>query len=100
MAALNFSAFGKPISASDPCGPDLDLEGDDAFMNCLAQADAVLPTQFFVQVGDANGKPRTFIFDRVDSGKGAEYDFPGQLKTVSRLLDRTGMFGCCRSPAV
>ncbi|MCK2056122.1 type VI secretion system ImpA family N-terminal domain-containing protein [Methylobacterium sp. 37f] len=89
MAALNFSAFGKPISASDPCGPDLDLEGDVAFMNCLAQADAVLPTQFFVQVGDANGKPRSVIFDRVDSGKGTEYDFPGQLKTVSRLLDRT-----------
>lgn len=89
MAALDFSVFAKPLSASDPCGPDLDLEADDDFMNCLAQADAALPTQFFVQHDSANGGRRTVTFDRVDAEERMDRDFSGQLRTICMLLGRT-----------
>ncbi len=76
MAALNFSAFAKPISASDPCGPDLDLEGDDDFMNCLAQADAALPTQYYVQVEGVMGRPA-----------------PSPMTASTPISERTGLPG-------
>lgn len=36
-----------PISEEDPCGPDLDMEGDAAFMNYMASMEGLLPASFF-----------------------------------------------------
>ena len=36
-----------PISEEDPCGPDLDMEGDAAFMNYMASMEGQLPASFF-----------------------------------------------------
>ena len=65
-----------PISEADPCGPDLDLDGDGDYLNFLAQAEGILPTSFF-SVED--GRP----FDR------ATVDLPGQIEAINPLLERT-----------
>ena len=49
-----------PISADDPCGPDLDLEGDADFMNYMAATEGKLPASFFWFDPD---KDASFPFD-------------------------------------
>jgi type VI secretion system protein ImpA len=65
-----------PISEADPCGPDLDAEGDADYLNFFAQVDGVLPTSFF-SVED--GKP----FDP------ATVDIDGQFAVLRALLARS-----------
>src|SRR3954471_5890778 len=38
-------ALLEPVADGDPCGPELDLEGDPAFMNYLAQVEGQLPAE-------------------------------------------------------
>jgi type VI secretion system protein ImpA len=71
------AALCTPISAADPCGPDLDLDGDGAYLNFLAAVEGILPTSFF-DVLDG-GKP----FDR------SKVDLPGQIEAIKPLLKRT-----------
>lgn len=68
MYSLDF--LTSPLSESDPCGPDLDLEGDGDFLNFTAFADGVLPASYF-------------RFDRT------EVDLPGQIASMKALLQRT-----------
>jgi type VI secretion system protein ImpA len=70
------AALCAPISDADPCGPDLDFEGDGDYLNFLASAEGILPTSFF-SVDD--GKP----FDRTT------VDLPGQIAGIDALLRRT-----------
>jgi type VI secretion system protein ImpA len=49
-----------PISEDDPCGPDLDLEGDADFLNYMASASGQLPASYFRFDPD---KDATFLFD-------------------------------------
>ena len=60
----------------DPCGPDLDSEGDADYLNFFAAAEGILPTSFFSL---EDGKP----FDR------STIDMPGQLEAIKPLLVRT-----------
>ncbi len=63
--------FALPIvSETDPCGPDLDLEGDPEFMNFLAATEGLLPASYYA-------------FNR------ASIDFPAALQTAEALLKRT-----------
>src|SRR5258708_16034342 len=41
------AALCTPFASTDPCGPDLDLEGDSDYLNFFAGVDGVLPTTFF-----------------------------------------------------
>ncbi|MCI4678276.1 type VI secretion system ImpA family N-terminal domain-containing protein [Rhodoblastus acidophilus] len=52
MDRSQISTLLEPVSADDPCGPDLDLAGDADFFNALAGAESLLPGQFFQQDGD------------------------------------------------
>jgi type VI secretion system protein ImpA len=70
------AALCAPLTDADPCGPDLDLGGDSAYQNFLAQAEGVLPSSFF---SAEDGKP----FDRTT------VDLPGQLQALTRLQERT-----------
>lgn len=45
MYSLEF--LTAPVSAENPCGPDLDLQGDADFLQFTANADAVLPASYF-----------------------------------------------------
>jgi len=69
--ASTTSPFALPlVSEADPCGPDLDLEGDAEFMNFLAATEGLLPASFYA-------------FNR------ASIDFPTTLETAEALLKRT-----------
>jgi type VI secretion system protein ImpA len=63
-----------PISPDDPCGPDLDLEGDAEFLNFVAGAEGMLPG------GPAE---QYYKFSRADA------DIPARLQAAEKLLGRT-----------
>jgi len=70
------AALCAPFSSTDPCGPDLDMEGDPDYLNFFAGVDAVLPTTFFSL---EDGSP----FDR------STVNIKGQLDAIKPLLSRT-----------
>jgi type VI secretion system protein ImpA len=70
------AALCTPFSDTDPCGPDLDMEGDSDYLNFFAGVDGVLPTTFFAV---EDGSP----FDR------STVDIKGQLDAIKPLLART-----------
>ncbi|MGO9418291.1 ImpA family type VI secretion system protein [Roseiarcus sp.] len=59
-----------PISADDPCGPDLDLEGDPDYLNFFAATEGLLPTNYY-----------SFSRETIE--------FPAAFKTIEGLLERT-----------
>ena len=65
-----------PLSKADPCGPDLDVEGDADYLNFFAQTEGLLPSTFF---SSDDGKP----FDR------SAIDLPGQVDAIAPLWERT-----------
>jgi type VI secretion system protein ImpA len=65
-----------PLAGEDPCGPDLDFDGDGGYLNFFAQAEGILPSSFF---SAEDGKP----FDRTT------VDINGQLELIKPLLART-----------
>jgi type VI secretion system protein ImpA len=65
-----------PVSEEDPCGPDLDLEGDAEFMNYMAAMEGQLPAFYFSQ---DDGKP----FDR------KSIDFASAFKVGEKLLAKS-----------
>jgi type VI secretion system protein ImpA len=65
-----------PMSAADPCGPDLDLEGDGDYLNFFAAVEGILPSSFFSL---EDGKP----FDP------ATVDIPAQIEAIRPLLGRS-----------
>jgi type VI secretion system protein ImpA len=70
------AALCTPFSDTDPCGPDLDMEGDADYLNFFAGVEGVLPTTFFAV---EDGSP----FDR------STVDIKGQLDAIKPLLART-----------
>lgn len=77
MAALNFAELTKPISADEPCGPD--LEDDADFMNITARLDVVLPASYFHRDDDG----RQVGFDR------STIEFPAAFADLAKLLARS-----------
>jgi type VI secretion system protein ImpA len=65
-----------PLAGEDPCGPDLDFDGDGDYLNFFAQAEGILPSSFF---SAEDGKP----FDRTT------VDINGHLALIKPLLGRT-----------
>ncbi len=59
-----------PVSPEEPCGPDLDLEGDAEFMNFIAATEGLLPTNYYA-------------FQR------ETIDFPAAFQATDKLLKRT-----------
>ena len=70
------AALCAPLSDADPCGPDLDLEGDPDYFNYVAQVEGILPTSYF-SVED--GRP----FDPTT------IDIDGQLTALKPLMARS-----------
>jgi type VI secretion system protein ImpA len=79
MASINFGALKAPVSEGEPCGPDLDLEGDPEYMNYVARAEGLLPATFFSR--DVEG--RQIPFDRTG------IDFNAEFQALEKLLDST-----------
>src|SRR5271166_3138500 len=59
-----------PVSPDNPCGPDLDLEGDAEFLNFFAATEGLLPAQFY-------------SFNR------ESIDFPAAFQATDKLIKRT-----------
>jgi type VI secretion system protein ImpA len=59
-----------PVSLDDPCGPDLDLEGDAEFMSFMAATEGLLPANYY-----------GFHYDSID--------FPAAFQVTDKLLKRT-----------
>ena len=47
MPRIDFPALANPLSEADPCGPDLDLAGDEDYLNFVTIAEGLLPSEFF-----------------------------------------------------
>ena len=77
---LDVALLTQPISADDPCGPDLDAIGDVEYLNFFAGAESLLPMSFF-DVVNANGERGRFDPKAVD--------FAGQFAAAEPLLART-----------
>ncbi|MBM7068830.1 ImpA family type VI secretion system protein [Actibacterium sp. 188UL27-1] len=71
---MRFDPLLEPISDDHPCGPDLDAEGDDAYLDYYYEALARIPERFLT-----NGQP----FDRKD------IDLKTEVKEIATLLDRS-----------
>ena len=71
---MRFDPLLDPISDDQPCGPDLDAEGDDAYLDYYYEALARIPERFLT-----NGQP----FDRKD------IDLKTEVKEIAALLDRS-----------
>ncbi len=56
---IDLAVLTNPIPGGDPCGPDLDAEGDADYLNFFASVDAVFPASFF-EVKDGDGNIRRF----------------------------------------
>ena len=65
-----------PVSPDQPCGPDLDLEGDPDFLNYLARVEGNLPASFFAQ--DAEGHDRPFA--------GGSFNFKTEIEAGKKFL--------------
>lgn len=76
---LDAAALSEPLSAEEPCGPDLEAGGDLDFLNGLAHVEGLLPASFFSR--DDEGRPQPF--DR------STIDFPRETRALLALLERT-----------
>lgn len=64
MAKFDLSKIAEPVSADQPCGPDLDMEFDDDFMAFMAELDGQMPTSYFkFQPGSLDFKS---FYDRIN----------------------------------
>jgi type VI secretion system protein ImpA len=61
------------VSPDDPCGPDLDFDGDAEFLNFFAATEGILPRNL----------DEYYKFDRVAAG------MPARIETAAKLLGRT-----------
>jgi type VI secretion system protein ImpA len=76
MTGVELASLTAPVSEAEPCGSDLDLDGDPDFLNFMAKAEGVLPGSYF---SARDGKP----FDR------GSIDFATELEGAKPLLERT-----------
>lgn len=73
---MRFDPIFEPISDDQPCGPDLEIEGDDGFMDYYYEAMARLPERY---LDTATGE----AFDR------KSVDLKAEVKAIGELLDRS-----------
>ena len=78
MANIEFEKLVQPITPESPCGPDLDLEGDESFLDFMANSEMALPSSFF-ESEDEGGRP----FDR------KRIDIAGNVRQILGFLSKT-----------
>jgi type VI secretion system protein ImpA len=77
---MRFDNLSQPVSETDPAGPDLDEEGDSAYLNYMLVAPDRLPTSYLVQ---APGTQERRPFDR------SSIELDKELDKIAELLERT-----------
>ncbi|MGF9759348.1 type VI secretion system ImpA family N-terminal domain-containing protein [Microvirga sp. 0TCS3.31] len=81
MAQVDFTALIAPLSEAMPCGRDLDLEEDPEYMNFVAWADGVLPSDYLR--ADPVDQGRLIPFQR------EVLNFDDSVRTINQLLTAT-----------
>jgi type VI secretion system protein ImpA len=81
MATLDLATLTRPISETDPCGPDLDLDMDKDYMDFTATIETILPPGYMV-VEQGTRMP----FDQSERYK---IDFDTQFAKIGKLVSRT-----------
>jgi type VI secretion system protein ImpA len=81
------AALCSPLSEADPCGPDLDVEGDEKYLNFFMTTEGILPSSFFSTSPMDPGKP--FFTAQDDQSISAREALPGQVEAIKPLLART-----------
>lgn len=66
MPAIDFQALTAPVEPDDPCGPDLDLAGDSAYLNFLAGAEGKLPSSYFDGKDESGAVGRPFQVSKIE----------------------------------
>jgi type VI secretion system protein ImpA len=77
---IDLELLVKPISGEDPCGPDLDSEGDLNYLNFFASGESLLPMSY-LEVKDTEGNSKRFDPNSID--------LKAQVETAKPLLART-----------
>jgi type VI secretion system protein ImpA len=77
---VDFEELTRPVSADDPCGPDLELSGDIDYMNFVASAEGVLPKSYF-------GKDQSGVEDRPFDR--SSIDINAQFDAAKPFLEKT-----------
>jgi type VI secretion system protein ImpA len=78
LPEIDFKKLTEPLSAADPCGPDLDFEGDDDYLDLLANAEMALPSTFFMSE-EEGGRPYDL----------SKIDIDQNVQKIVQLLGRT-----------
>ena len=78
------ASLTDPLSEADPCGPDLEVDDDDAYLNAVVSIETVLPPEYFV-FSDLDGSRRPFDQDR----RYQDLNIGLQIQSVVRLSDET-----------
>ncbi len=84
MTDIELAKLTKPLSASEPCGPDLELADDDDYLNAIVTVETVLPPEYFV-FSDYIGARQPFDQDR----RYADLDIGAHIRAIGDLLERT-----------
>ncbi len=66
MPAIDFEALTAPVEPDDPCGPDLDLAADSAYLNFLAGAEGRLPSSYFDGKDESGALGRPFQVSKIE----------------------------------
>ena len=77
---IDIKLLAEPLSGEDPCGPDLDSEGDSNYLNFFASAESLLPMSYF-DVKDSDGNSKRFDPNTIN--------VDAQMETIKPLLART-----------
>jgi type VI secretion system protein ImpA len=78
---IDFSFLTEPLAENQPCGPDLDIEGDPEYFNYLIPAEGRLPNAYFDMSGrDIKGD---LVFDR------SAIDLESEVKQITALLGKS-----------
>ncbi len=77
---MRYDSLHAPVSESEPCGPDLDETGDDAYANYMLLASGRLPSKFF-DINRETGEEAPF--DK------ASIDLDDELEAIDGFLKRS-----------
>jgi type VI secretion system protein ImpA len=76
---MRHDALLTPISEAEPCGPDLDEVGDDAYLNYMLKTDNLLPSRYL----DFSASPQGVPFDA------SVIDLRGEVKAIAAFLEQS-----------
>ena len=111
MPSVDFEALIRPVSTAEPCGSDLDADGNIDFLNYFASVESVLPQSYFRARDPESGElrlfdPKMIAIDRYFTeaqafiGKTRDIRLTVMLAKLSILnRDLTGFVGCLKALA-